>query len=274
MFPFQSLTAVSAHQELSITAVFARENRQAIMAKFAAFQTKVCNKLFMNGVEIEQFRLFVTNQFPPGYCIPPAPASLTEIFKAITHHGLWDYLHYSPLVHIVQTFGSNDPEMECWVDTYMKDVKAYSMVATLEDYIEADLHITHPPLAKYDLRYYHPVEWKTKFIDHSLQYLAKVWKLFSCHYLVPDSPPTALLDRVRKGCFSITWLVPSGLISTLIKRVEVDCDTDFFYEYRILRVTVGNEHIYKEIIKESTSVSSYMFEKLWARAKVFDVFVA
>ena len=243
---------------------FARENRQAIIAKFGAFQTKVCNKLLENGIDTEQIRLFVMNQFSPGECIPPSPASLTDIFKAITYHGLWDCLHYSPLVHIVQMFGASDDDMNNWVQTYQKDLKAYRLVTTVEDYIETDLGAAdppsakddlNPPCAKYDSQYCCPVEWKTNFIDHSLEYLAEVWKLFSCNYLVPDSPPTALLDRVRKGCFSVTWLVPSGLISTLIKTVKID--RDFFQQYRILKVTVGDECIYEEIPEKGTLVSYF-----------------
>ena len=158
-------------------------------------------------------------------------------------------------MRIVQTFGANDPEMEGWVQTYQKDLKAYFLVTTVEDYIEADLDVADTPPAKkarYDPNYYTPMEWKTKFIDHSLQYLAEVWELFSSHYLVPDSPPTALLDRFRRGCFSVTWLVPSGLLPQLIKRVQLD--TEFFQQYHVLKVTVGKECIYKEIAEESTLV--------------------
>ena len=232
---------------MSKAAIFARENRQAIIAKFATFQTNVCNKLSKNGVDTEEFRLFVTNHFPPGDCIPQSPTSLIEIFEAITHHCLWDYFHYSPLVQIVRKFGSSDQEMEGWIQTYKQDLKAYLVVTTVED----DLLPTN--CAKYDPRYYCPVEWKTEFIDHSLLYLNEVWELFSSHYLVPDSPPTALLDRVCRDCFSVTWLVPSGLIPSLIKGVKID--TDFFHEHHILKVTVGDKCIYEKITKEGTSVS-------------------
>ena len=247
------IAAVSGHQESSKAAVFARENRQAIMDKFAAFQANVCRKLFMNGVNTEEFRLLVASQFPPGDVIPHSPTNVFKIFEAITYHGLWDYFHFSPLVRIAKRYGENDAEMEGWVKAYKKDMKAYSAVAKLEDYIEADLDVTDPPpaeRAKYNPRYYCAVEWKAEFIDHSLQYLTEVWELFSSHYLVPDSPPTALLDRVCKGCFSITWLVPSGLIPQLIKRAK--SDTRFFHQHHILRVTVGDDCIYEE---EDTLVS-------------------
>ena len=242
---------LGADQEPSKAADFARENRQAIKSKFAAFQTDVCSKLLKNGVDVEEFRMFVRNQFPPGDCIPPPPAPMREIFNAITHHGLWDYFHYSPLVRIAEKFGAGDPEIAGWVQTYIKNFRAYTLVTTLEDYIEADLEGSDPPpakRAKYDPRYYHQVEWKTSFHDHTLQHLTEVWKFFSSIHLMPDHPPTALLDRVFKGCFSITWLIPSGLVSPLMEKAK--CDTDFFQQHRIQRVMVGEECVYEEVITE------------------------
>ena len=213
----------------------------------------MCDKLVKNGVKIETFRLFVVNQFPPGEFIPPSPAGLAEIFEAITHHGLWDYFHYSPLVRIVKKFGAGDSEMEDWVKDYKKDLKAYRIVTNVESYVET--YLDNSPSAestKNDIRYNQTMEWKTEFLDHSLQYLTEVWESFSSHYLVPDSPPTALLDRVRKGCFSVTWLVPSSLIPRLIDKVKID--TDFFQQHHIVRVTVG-VCIYDEVVEKSTLVS-------------------
>ena len=254
------LPAADSHQEeLSKAAVFAIENRQAINKKFANFLTNVCNKMLKNGVNVETFRLFVQALFPPGDCIPPLPTSLTEVFQAITHHGLWDSLHYSPLAQIVQKFGADDPEMMGWIQSYKKDLKAYTIVASIEDCIESNLDTctdqSQVDSAKYDPRYNSPVEWKTNFVHHSLQHLTDVWEMFSDRYLLPDSPPTALLDRVWKGCVSVTWLVPSYLIPQLIKRVKIN--TEFFQKHRILKVTVGGEIVYEEeVAKKATEVSS------------------
>ena len=286
----------------------------------------MCNKLSKKRVRIRQFRLFVKKQFPPGDFIPPPPASFTEIFEAITYHGLWDFLHYSPLVHIIHKFGGNDPEMEGWVQNYRKDLKAYSMVTTVEKYIEADLNVTDlspakrakiypdvtatpsakrvkidpdvtatppakrvkidpdvtatppakrvkidpdvtatPPanLAKYDSRYCCPVEWKTNFIDHSLNHLIKVWKRFSSQYLMPDTPPTALLtgNHLHKSGSLVTWLIPSGLIPSLIKRAQID--SDFFQQHRILRMTVGGKCVYEEVTMVSFQCSCCLLHKFF-----------
>jgi len=206
------------------------------------------------GVDVREFLLFVIALFPPGDFLPTSPTDLIKVFEAITRNGLWDYFHYSPLVQIVKKFGAGNPKMEAWIKSYKKDLKVYAIVASIEDYIESDLDTcadqSREDSAKYDPRYSCPVQWKTKFVDHSLQHLTNVWEVFSDQYLVPDSPPTALLDRVRKGCVSVTWLVPSYLIPQLVERVKMD--TKFFQMFRILKVTVKGETVYEE----NTDVSS------------------
>ena len=257
-FLFHLSAAVPTH-ELSEAVIPVPPSWEDIRAKFATFQKNVCNKLFNLGVDIEQIRLFVKKQFPPGDFVPPPSATLIVIFEAVTQHGLWNYFHYSPLVLIARNFGGGDSEIEGWVQTYKEDLKAYSLVAKLEDYIKADVDIANHPQAKrakYDSHYCLPVEWKTKLTDHSLQYLAEVWEMFSSHYLMPESPPTALFDCVckRKGCYSITWLIPSELTPLITRRMK-DIGTDFFSEHRILQVTVGNQCVYEEVAEKSVSVS-------------------
>ena len=186
-----------------MAAVFAFENRQLINEKFADFITKVHFKMLENGVDIEKFRFFVVALFYPGDCIPPLPTDLTKIFEAITYHGLWDSLHYSPLVRIVQEFGAGDPEMKAWIKNYKKDVRSFILLTKMEDIVSEFVTSAETPAAKrakYDPRYCHPVEWITDFGDHILHYFTEVWRMFSGHFLLPDSPPTALLDYVRSWC--------------------------------------------------------------------------
>ena len=162
-------------------------------------------------------------------------------------------------MRIVRKFGAGDPEMEAWIQDYKKDLRSYTLLTTVEDCIESELvTFAEPPpakKAKYDPRYCCPVEWKTDFDDHTLHYFTEVWEMFSDRFLLPDSPPTALLDRVRIGCVSVVWLVPSYLIPQLLKRVKVD--TNFFQKHHILKVTVGGDVVYEEeVAKETTEVSS------------------
>ena len=237
-------------ENMSKSSVFVHENLQTINNKFADLQTKVCDRL-ENGVDIKNFWLFVKNQFRPGKCIPPLPTSVTEIFEAITRNGLWDYNHYSPLVNIVNRYGAGDMEMKDWIQLYRKDLRSYLLLAKVEDFFEPefDNRMVHSSAenAKYDPEYHCSMEWKIDVINHCrLQYLADVWEAFSGHYLMPDSPPTALLDRICRGCVCIRWLVPSYLIPQLVKTAKVD--TTFFQKHRILKVTVGDQCIYDEMM--------------------------
>ena len=240
---------------------FACENLEAIKFKFANFQRKVCTKLSKNEVDIDQVLLFAKSRFSPGDFIPQPPTTLNKIFDSITGHGLWNFFHFTPLVEIAETFGEGDSDIETWIQSYEKDFKSFLIVTEIKDLIELDDHMldtcTEPPpakRAKYDPRCCRRMEWKTDFVDHTLLYLTYVWKKFSSHYLEPNSPPTALLDRVREGCVSVTWLIPSYLVPQLIKRVKIDAE--FFQEYRIMKVTVDDQCIYEEeTSKESTPVS-------------------
>jgi len=176
------LPAADSHQEEQGTAAaFAFENRQIINEKFAVLVMNVLDKMLKNGVDIEKFWLFVVSLFPPGDFIPPLPTNLTEIFEAITHHGLWDSLHYSPLVRIVREFGAGDPEMKAWIENYKKDLRSYALLTKIEDYIVSELvTCAETPAAKeakYDPRYCRPVEWKTDFDDHTLHYFTEVWEI-------------------------------------------------------------------------------------------------
>ena len=242
---------------MSRSAVFVYRNLFAIKGKFANFQKKACSKLYKNGVDIKQFWVFVINLFSPGECIPSPPTDFTEVFGAITRHGLWDYFHYFPLAQIIREFCASDPDRETLIEQYEKDLRAYRAIASIEDYIEFNLDLdicTVPPpakRAKYDHRYYRRMKWKTDFVDHSLKHLDDVWKVFSTQYLVPDCPPTRLLERICKGCVCIEWLVPSGLIPQLIKRAKIN--TDFFRKHRILKVTVGDQCIYEDVTSKQVS---------------------
>ena len=247
----------SIDQGLDKEAFLVPGNQDPINHMFATLLWNVCTKMVKIGVDVENFRFFAVTSFPPGDIIPPSPATLTEIFMAITHHHLWDYFHYSPLEHIVSKFCAGDPEMETWVQDYEKDFRSYTSETKIIDYIEPKVD---NPIANCSLRYYCPVEWKITFADNTLQYLSQLsemWERFSAHYLEPDSPPTSLLKSVceHKDDISVTWLVPSYLIPQLIKKVKIN--TTFLQKHGIWKVIVAGQCIYDEqAAVDNTTVSS------------------
>lgn len=214
--------------------------------------------MIQNGVDVEEFRFFAITSFPPGDVIPSSPATLTEIFKAITHHHLWDYFHYSPLERIFKTFCAGDPEMETWVQNYREDFSSYISTVQILDYIEPN------PTTRCSLRYCCPVEWKITFANNTLQYLYDMWELFSAQYLEPDPPLTSLLECVHdvesSTSATVTWLVPSYLIPQLIKKVKVNT---FFRKHGIWKVIVADQCIYDEqAAVDNTTVSSHVLSEV------------
>ena len=214
--------------------------------------------MIQNGVDVEEFRFFAITSFPPGDVIPLPPTTLTKIFKAITHHHLWDYFHYSPLERIVSKFGAGDPEMETWVQNYREDFSSYISTVQILDYIEPN------PTTRCSLHYCCPVEWKITFANNTLQYLYDMWELFSAQYLEPDPPLTSLLECVHdvesSTSATVTWLVPSYLIPQLIKKVKVN--TTFLQKRGIWNVIVADQCIYDEQeALDNTTVSSHVLSK-------------
>lgn len=199
------LAADSLQEELSKAAVFERENKQQINAKFAVLLMNVRKKMVKNEVDVNELLFFVEVLFPKRDGIPQSPTDLTEIFKTISLYGLWDSFNYSLLVKIVQIFGAGDPDMKVYIQNYRRDLQAYNIVAGIVDYIESDLETctdqSQVDSAKCDPHYNCPVEGKMDLVEHSLQYFTDVWEMFCSYYPgLPDSPPEALRDRVCKGC--------------------------------------------------------------------------
>ena len=204
-----------------------------------------------NGVDVEDFRFFAITSFPPGDVIPLPPTSSSDIFTAITHHHLWDYIHYSPLERIVNKFGADDPEMVRWVQSYKEDFSSYISTIQIQDYIDPN------PTTRCSLHYCCPVEWKITFANNTLQYLYDVWGKFSAQYLEPDPPSTSLLEcgHEVESNISVTWLVPSYLIPQIIKKVKANAR--FLQRHGIWNVTVADQCIYdeQEAIDNTTIVS-------------------
>lgn len=198
------LAADSLQEKLSKAAVFVHENKNQINTKFAELLMNVWKKMVKNEVDVNKFLFFVKVRFPRSDGIPQSPTDLNEIFQAITRYGLWDSFNYSLLVTIVQIFGAGDPDMKVYIQNYRRDLQAYSIVAGIVDDIESDLETctdrSRVDSAKCDPHYNCPVEGKMDLVKHSLQYFTDVWEMFCTHYPgLPDSPPAALCDRVRKA---------------------------------------------------------------------------
>ena len=113
----------------------AHRNLDKIKQSFAKLLKDVATKLKTVEMDLEVFRFFIVNLFPPGKCIP-CTANVISIFEAVTQNGLWSYWHFTPVEKIVQEYAPNDTDMKCWLDSYKKDLSGYKATTKIADAIE------------------------------------------------------------------------------------------------------------------------------------------
>ena len=245
------------------------ENKRNITAKYAALLANVYSRLQQKGIDVRKFRLFVVARFPPGDCIPHT-ADLAEIFEAITRNRLWDFLNYQPLEDIVQHFGADDEQLKDWVKEYKADLVGFKACTKIVHYlavVESDSSFdeseseqpTLPKPARYHHEYYRKLslKLKVKVTDQSLSYIDDVWRSVSEYLLL--MPLLTLLDHIHKGCITVVWLIPTGLVPQLLKRIRQA--GDFFQQHHIASVTLDDRCVYDEEIstveqRQSIVVSS------------------
>jgi len=242
-FQFSNSAGTSSDESAAIT----RQNFLMIRGKFATLVKNACSKLRAT-INVDDFRVFVTNLFQPGDCIPESK-SVHEIFCAITKNGLWDCVNYFPLKLIIKEFACDDAEMSEWVMQYEEARSGYMLITKISEHIsvvavsdssdtDSDEQLEEKP-AKYDPRYYRKLSVKVKaeVTEVSMQYVSELWESFASHYCLPSC--TALLDSVRAKCILVTWLVPTKHTLELIQKARVD--PDFFQEHNILWAAVDDD---------------------------------
>ena len=213
-------------------------------AKFAMLLMNTCRALKKKQkkkqINLEDFHMFLTSYF--SGCLPKS-STIHEYFEVITRHKLWDFWNYHPLEEIVKGFAAADPEITSWIDTYKQNLKYYKVATKLIDHIAESDYASPSQPARYNQQYYQKlsIKLKMKFTHHTLDYLDELWNDVAELYGLP--PYMALLDRIRKGCVSIVWLIPSRLAPQIRSTTPL---ADFYRKHEITRVELGEECIYQE----------------------------
>ena len=215
----------------------ARKNRQNIDGKFGQLLIKVCQKLRKKSINIDDLEIFLKGIFPEG-CIPEF-SNITDVFKIITGHKLWDSWNYYPLKKLVEVFAADDEEIMSWLESYKQDLNSYKETTKLIDYIA----VKEQQPARYDWHYYRKLKLHMpKFTNHTLKYIDELLEEFA---ELCDLPPrVVLVDRIYEGCVSIVWLIPSHLASKIFSAAPHS--VNFFCKHEITKVEFDGECIYQE----------------------------
>ena len=233
-----------------------RRNRQVIEAKFALLLMRTCRKLRKGSINFVDLRTFLKQFLPQLKDIIKSSSDINEIFDAISDHALWNYWNCYPLEKIVEAVdAADDPDISSLIKTYKRDLESYKATTKLIDLItdsDSDSildtsssereQLEQPP--RDDEHYYQSLskKLKTKFTHHTLKYIDELWNECADLYNLP--PHVALLDRIRKGCVSIVWLIPSHLAPKILSAAPHS--GDFYHKHEITRVELGGKCIYQE----------------------------
>ena len=243
----------------------ARRSLTQIKQSFATLLKKVAVKLRSKELDLEVFRFFIVNLFPPGKCIPHSTNIIT-IFEAITENELWNFWHYSPVEKIVKEFAPNDENMRELIDTYKKELSGYRAATSIAEAIEVYSSCirdhekgdrSHPLPARQDPAYLErlTVKLKTPVADKTLEYVHDLWISLAEYFLLPSL--SALLDNIQKGCLEVSWLIPPHHLFQIVGNLQDN--VSFLRSKDITRVLHAGVCVYDgdqedEIRKVSTIV--------------------
>ena len=223
-----------------------RRNLIKIKESFAKLLKDVAEKLKSKQLDLEVFRFFVVALFPPGECIPQS-SKVIEIFEAVTRHRLWNYWHYTPVEKIVAEYAPNDDEMKGLLDKYRKELSGYKATTKIADAIELyEIDELADPSRRltvaYDQAYLQrlSLKLKTRVTEKSLEYVDDLWISLAEYFLLPSL--SALLEKIRRGCIEVSWLIPPHFAFQIIANLQEN--SSFLQSKGIIKVLLDGNCVY------------------------------
>ncbi len=113
-----------------------KQNLTKIKGSFAKLILRLTKNLEGRDINVKKFHLYVVNLFAPGDFFLNT-LSLSDIFETVSRHQLWNYSHYTPIEHILNEFGENDPEMKKKMKDYKSEFAGFNATTKIVDYIDA-----------------------------------------------------------------------------------------------------------------------------------------
>ena len=225
-------------------------SQNKIQESFATLVTKVAVKLRSKELDLEVFRFFIVNLFPPGRCIPHSTNIIT-IFEAITENELWNFWHYSPVEKIIKEFAPSDENMSGLISTYKEELCGYRAATSIAEAIEVYSSCirdhekgdrSRPLPARQDPAYLErlTVKLKTPVAEKTLEYVHDLWISIAEYFLLPSL--SVLLDNIHEGCLEVSWLIPPHYLFQIVGNLQDNAS--FLRSKDIMRVLHAGVCVY------------------------------
>ena len=230
-----------------------------IRESYSQLVVRVVGKLRDRNINIDDFRLYLTTYFGCGDFISSI-SSVSEMIVAVTRKPLWNFYNCYVLEGIIKYFCKDDSEMIGWMEEYKTRLSAFKTATKIADYVKgyadaelmADTDEAINDYEVYDKKFFVELSFKLRKnrgsilrVDQNcLLYIDELWTTISSYFLLPSLP--TLLEKIRKGCIEITWIVPVTIASIIILMAKSPGCTKFCRQRNIMRIVVGDKAVYNE----------------------------
>ena len=229
-----------------------KKNEAKINQAFAHLVRQILAMLMKLHVNMDEFRVFLSNLFPGILQRIPSSASVSDFFTYISDNQLWSYTNYARVESVAEEYLSDNSETEQLIDKYETELAGYNATTSLVDYIalckENCVYGSKSVSAStFDEAYYEKLSVKLEipFTDKTLEYVSKLWKSLARTFLLPSL--TALLYRVVEGSLVITWCVPHHFAMKIRENVGGAEAEKFFRRNNIMEVKLDEEVVYYDV---------------------------
>ena len=166
---------------------------------------------------------------------------LGDVLAALSKRGMLNYKNSHILRSIVDNYGSDDQELKEEMKKFDEDLAGYALATAMQDYVDVDSQQIKESEADPELFSVLSIKVGENVTERTLQYVKEVWDSLARRLEIPHS--ALLFEKVADGCIEMVFKFPSHLTNFIVRRAQEN--TNYFWEQRVLGVTIANRCIYE-----------------------------
>ena len=182
---------------------------------------------------LDVFQKHEHQQFINDHLMKIEPATtFDDLWAKLNNY--WNFLNFDLLEHIVSIFGSE--ELKQKMESYEHDLQSFRKATRVCDFISCwPVKGQTPP--KKELRKF-VAKMKHDWDNCTLEDLETLKGVITRKFFLPKF--AFRLRKIKRGCITITWLIPEPFVNALQEAVETT-SSDFFTEQKIETIIVDRK---------------------------------
>ena len=240
MFLFLDLSGPEAFvADANTRALLAQKNEQRLKSKFSSLVIRLSQRfkeLKLDFVHLQTYLSTFGCEHERFVDDVQHRDTVPQLFNAISHHKIWDYLNFDLASYLIQEFAKDDQICVELLADYQRDFTGYLLTTEIVHHIAAKRGAgptATPPesIPSEELCLKLTVKLAIDVTTHSLKYVEEVWKTLLRRSQLPKH--TLLLRDIAESSLMITWLFPKSKAAELADAILRNA-----HELRLKRVFV------------------------------------